>query len=247
MEAALCKKAVENVENQIPFCNQSTYIIKECSLKNKELFACIISNLVYYYENTDYIDDIIKNWGINYKLMILDSLVYMIFYNQDHLFIVFKGTTSFKEVISNIDFIQIDDSYNIPGKIHRGFHNIILNNNVIESIKETLDNILSSIENVPIIITGHSLGAALATIFYAYISPVYDTVELITFGSPRVGDKEFSEKIKSKRFVYGNDIITKLPIFKYKHAEKIIRLGNIYSCKVFTDHFLEGYYTELSK
>ncbi len=243
MEAVLCQKAVENVENQIAFFKQCT--LKECPLNNKELFACIISNLVYYYENTDYIDNIIKNWGIKYKLMILDTLVYMIFYNQDNLFIVFKGTTSFKEVISNIDFIQIDDSYNIPGKIHRGFHNLILNNNVIESIKETLDNILSSMENVQIIITGHSLGAALATIFYAYLK--YDSVELITFGSPRVGDKEFSEKIKSKRFVYGNDIITKLPIVKYKHTEKVIRLGNIYSCKVFTDHFLEGYYTELSK
>ncbi len=242
MESAICRKAAENVEFKDLNYKQSTFEINEFPLQNKNLASCIISNLAYYYDNVEYIDNVIKNWGLEYKLIILDTLVYIIFYNENNLYIVFKGTTSFKEVLSDIDFIQIDDSYNIPGKMHRGFHNLILKNNVIESIQETLEELHGSRK---IIITGHSLGAALATVFYAYISNTIEDVELITFGSPRVGDREFSEKIKSTRFVHGNDIITKLPIFYYKHSEKIIRLGNSYSYNIFSDHFLQGYYIEL--
>lgn len=268
MESALCKKAVEYIpESQISINDygissvlsytQINEEIMQNPLKNKDIAMCIISNLVYYYDDSDKLNNSIKKWGIEYKIKILDRLVYIVFYSKNYIFIVFKGTTKFNEVLSDIDFVQIDDLYNIPGKIHRGFHNIILKNNVIESIKEDVENIVSSIGTediqVPIIITGHSLGAALATIFYAYLSSnckddkCLSNIELVTFGSPRVGDDEFTKNLKSTRFVHGNDIITKLPIFKYKHTEKLIRLGNTYSCKFFTDHFLEGYYTELMK
>lgn len=263
MEASICRRAVEAVIssteelisqditlNSLAFTPLLSYTssndkIMKDPLKYKELAMCILSKLAY---NTDKIDNVIKNWGLKYKVVILETLVYVIVYSKAYIFISFKGTSNFNEVISDIDFVQIDDSYNIPGKMHRGFHNLILKNNVIESIEETLKSIITN-KSVPIIITGHSLGAALATIFYAYLSNKKDTdnVELITFGSPRVGDSVFSKQLVSTRLVHGNDIITKLPIFKYKHTENLIRLGSSYSCRVFTDHMLEGYYKELMK
>lgn len=260
MEATLCKRAVECItETQLSLnrlgltssilsYTDSNDDIMLDPLKNKELAMCILSNLIYYYDN-DILNNNIKKWGIDYKLIILDTLVYIIFYSKDYIFIVFKGTTNFNEIFSDIDIIQIDDSYNIPGKIHRGFHNLILKNKIVESIKNELENITSNYSSIPIIITGHSLGAALATIFYAYLKTVYIgcTLELITFGSPRVGDYEFSKSLSSTRFVHGNDIITKLPFFKYKHIELPNTLGSFYSYHIFTDHYLEGYYLELLK
>lgn len=270
MESAICKRAAIEVSiltNDINITSNSFGVesllsysttnddIMQDPLKNKEIAMCILSKLAYSYEDTDKIDNIVKNWNIKYKVVILETLVYIIFYSAKmdstpFIFIVFKGTTNFSEVISDIDFIQIDDSYDIPGKMHRGFHNLILKNNVIDSIDNTLKEIISLNEKSSIIVTGHSLGAALATIFYAYLLKAWEditNIELITFGSPRVGDNDFSKNLNGKRYVHGNDIITKLPIFKYKHLSTLIKLGSNYSCRVFTDHLLEGYYKELLK
>lgn len=259
MEAALCKKVVEYIaetETQLTLTSidsilSSTYIndkIMEDPLKNKDLAMCILSNLIYYYDK-DILNNNINKWGIEYKLIVLDTLVYIVFYSKEYIFIVFKGTTNFKEVISDLDFIQVDDLYNIKGKMHKGFHNLILKDKVVESIKDELEKLIPSSDKIPIIITGHSLGASLATIFYAYLMTIYKdyNVELITFGSPRVGDYEFSKSLISKRIVNGNDIITKIPIIKYNHTENLIKLGSSYSCRVFSDHSLQEYYSELIK
>ncbi len=68
--------------------------------------------------------------------------------------------------------------------------------------------------------TGHSLGAALATLAVGHLrappndKPVYG---LYTFGSPRVGDREFEQrfdtdfKASTFRFVNNNDIVTRVP------------------------------------
>jgi hypothetical protein len=64
----------------------------------------------------------------------------------------------------------------------------------------------------PVFYTGHSLGAALATLAAARIAPT----ALYTFGSPRVGDDEFIATLghlagSIHRVVHGQDIVTTLP------------------------------------
>jgi len=57
--------------------------------------------------------------------------------------------------------------------------------------------------------TGHSLGAAMATIS----ATRYQPHELFTFGSPRVGGKRFIKNIKCNhyRFMNNNDIVCRIP------------------------------------
>ena len=58
--------------------------------------------------------------------------------------------------------------------------------------------------------TGHSLGAALATL----AADRYGNVQgLYTYGSPRVGDRNFKEdfNVNAYRFVNNSDIVTKVP------------------------------------
>jgi triacylglycerol lipase len=58
-------------------------------------------------------------------------------------------------------------------------------------------------------ITGHSLGAAMATI----AATRYQPEELFTFGSPRVGGHKFIRNIKCPhlRFMNNNDIVCRIP------------------------------------
>jgi len=57
--------------------------------------------------------------------------------------------------------------------------------------------------------TGHSLGAAMATI----AATRYEPVELFTFGSPRVGGPKFIRNINCPhlRFMNNNDIVCRIP------------------------------------
>jgi hypothetical protein len=94
-----------------------------------------------------------------------------------------------------------------------------------------------------IALQGHSLGGAYATLFWASLlatpPPVDATIrDLITFGSPRVGDRTFVDSVKrlkgkrrSWRFMNGYDIVTSLPIptgilsYEYIHIDTLVRIA----------------------
>lgn len=126
--------------------------------------------------------------------------------------LVFRGT---EQKIQ--DFLHDADTWPIPAfggsvLVHRGFKRAL--NSVWAAIDHALDRI-----DAPLFYTGHSLGAALATLAAARRSPraVY------AFGSPRVGDTRFVQKLKDvpiHRIVCGNDMVATVPpeSFGFRHA-----------------------------
>ncbi len=101
-------------------------------------------------------------------------------------------------------------------EVHRGF-------------KEALDGVWRDIEtelaklDCPIYITGHSLGAALATLAAARLPAGCDLKAVYTFASPLVGNQAFADSLAHVpifRVVNGEDIVTKLPPeeFGFAHA-----------------------------
>ena len=111
------------------------------------------------------------------------------------------------------------------GKVHRGFKA------ALAEIWTDLEAYLSELRmnNLKIWLTGHSLGAALATLAADRCDGVQG---LYTFGSPRVGDKVFNEafNVNTYRFVNNSDIVTKVPpsgMFKHVGELKFIDSNGI--------------------
>ena len=105
---------------------------------------------------------------------------------------------------TNID-IRLSDWIR-GGRVHSGFKAAL--DDVWEEMLPEI-KILKA-QGIKIWVTGHSLGAALATLAADRLQYVQG---LYTFGSPRVGDQEFQSRVQLKAFrvVNGSDIFTRMP------------------------------------
>jgi pimeloyl-ACP methyl ester carboxylesterase len=102
---------------------------------------------------------------------------------DDCCVVAFRGSVSFLDWQRDLDSIMIADSY--LGGVEQGF---------MEGMLDTFKK-LSAVtlpDKNPLIITGHSLGAARALIYAAMMAGVRKVANVVTFGSPRPG----AEKLK---------------------------------------------------
>jgi len=140
--------------------------------------------------------------------------------------VVFRGTepTSWEDIKADIQFTKQEKTYatnsvglKAHGKMHKGFRA------ALEDVWKILHkHYKQNGVGKQLLITGHSLGAAMATICAARLQSVFNKeIVLYTFGSPRVGNKEFVDNlnVEHHRWVNNNDAVTKVPpiwLF-YKH------------------------------
>jgi triacylglycerol lipase len=129
--------------------------------------------------------------------------------NEDYLVLVFRGTEAncFKDIKSDVNAIKTRCS--TEGGIHSGF------NNAFELVEESIQRDLNKQEyaHKPLIIAGHSLGGAIATLAAKRLRHNGGISACYTFGSPRVGDEEWSYGLKTPiyRVVNAVDCVTMLP------------------------------------
>ena len=73
-----------------------------------------------------------------------------------------------------------------------------------------------------LILCGHSLGGAVATIIASHLQPSFPHLGLITFGSPRPGGRRFRDRfqVPHLRYVHGDDIVPHLPsnLLGFRHT-----------------------------
>lgn len=124
--------------------------------------------------------------------------------SKNAVVLVFRGTEvieDFQDIIIDADFWMVDG---ISGKVHRGFQKGL--NSIWKDVELYLKKV---VKNHTVWFTGHSLGAALATLAAARYTPA----AVYTFGSPRVGNKTFAASIKCTvhRVAKSNDIVTRVP------------------------------------
>ena len=157
--------------------------------------------------------------------------------------LAFRGTPldriDVQDIVSDANALLVPfDAQESLGKVHKGF-------------KKALDGVWSLVEpkvlkaseaQKPLFVTGHSLGAALASLTVARLTMLsrYQAVRpivrgLYTLGSPRIGNDDFVAKFRAAmqagpefpivRFRNGQDIVTRVPpsVLGYKQ-----HLSNVY-------------------
>ncbi|KAH6789610.1 alpha/beta-Hydrolases superfamily protein [Perilla frutescens var. frutescens] len=152
--------------------------------------------------------------------------------------IAYRGTATSMEWLENLrvtltslpgDMAGDDDSM-----VQTGFLSLYTSSDgtrksLQDSIRDEIEKILEKYADEPlsITVTGHSLGAALATLTAHDIATTFKHAPLVTvvsFGGPRVGNKSFRrllEKSGTKvlRIVNSDDPITKVPGFVLNEEE----------------------------
>lgn len=178
--------------------------------------------------------------------------------NSDRLYIVFRGSDKSIDWINNVQFRQQIYPYgdgNSEVKFHQGFMTAYF------AVRDQLLATLSNFTGQQVIITGHSLGGALATI--AALDLQYNlgrandlTFIVNTFGAPRVGNQaqvdSYNRRLpNSSRFIYGWDIVTRVPREwqGFAHVDTAIQLGSRFTWRVlsrrFSDHAIAAYVAAL--
>ena len=129
-----------------------------------------------------------------------------------------EGTKETTDWLTNIKFVLKSDD------CHRGFKT-----NSYRSLSKLVCDYEALDKKRKLVIAGHSLGGATATLIADLILPNNPNIALVTAGSPRPGGRKLRERLKNVehlRFVYGDDIVPKTPpwIFGYVHTHQSIPL-----------------------
>ncbi|KAJ7623871.1 alpha/beta-hydrolase [Mycena polygramma] len=143
---------------------------------------------------------------------------------RKEIVVSFRGSFSLEDVATDLDvFLTPFVSLGVhkPFNVHSGF--LAAYNDVAEVILTTVKAQLAKFPKYNVVITGHSLGGALASLCASSLKPMLPGVamKLYTFGQPRTGDAQFAAFVESTigvNNIFRDGVPTMVPrIFGYEH------------------------------
>lgn len=129
--------------------------------------------------------------------------------------LAFRGTQADKPKDLVTDLLAWRTGLPGGGKVHTGFWKAYC------SLRDEVGTWIGEVRPKRLIVTGHSLGAAMATLMAAE----HRQAELVTFGCPLVGDRQFADRFgrDALRYVDCADIVASVPyrFMGYVHFGKL--------------------------
>ena len=136
--------------------------------------------------------------------------------------VAFRGTEKkVADWLTDLNFIGTTKTY---GRVHRGFWA------AFQAVADLVNDAIASLGSPELVLTGHSLGGALALIAAAELKGKHSVRSIYTYGQPAVGKGRHPEFMQANfgrkffRFVNNDDIVTKVPP-TYRHTGELYRFG----------------------
>ena len=211
-------------------------MIKDLTFSEQSALFARLSNLAY--QKPEEAQKLFKKAGFGQSIFYSNdgSNAYVI-ENNDDIVVVCRGTEvkEWEDIKADLSIARVPSRTGI-GKVHRGFRTYT------DKIWEPIKSHLKKSHNKVLWFTGHSLGAAMATLMVrrcVFDKELPTPVALFTYGSPRVGNREyineFNNKVTHHRWVNDGDIVTKSPFAPlYYHCGKMHHISS--SGKVTVDY-----------
>ena len=145
-----------------------------------------------------------------------------------------KGDSINNWLFQNLNFFKTSYSKCSKCEVHQGFYQAYKNLPDAQMISDLL-NLKQKYPTAKTVISGHSLGAAMAHFAYLDACDALGKIDLlITYGSPRVGNSYFADFVKNSncgeriRVVHYGDLIPHalLQLLGYKHASSEVFYSN---------------------
>lgn len=160
--------------------------------------------------------------------------------------VVFRGSESSYDWYYDLSFFKKNLHDNVW--VHGGFYKQLHEEDMYENIKKEVLELLEEYPDYEVFVTGHSLGAALSTLFgYELSRDIENQVSVVSFASPRVGNPAFrthfdnQENLIHYRVSNHRDVITAAPMINYQHVGINIALSDD-ACKIFRHYDYNSWY-----
>jgi len=139
--------------------------------------------------------------------------------NDTFAILAFRGTEKGNnhDIIADADALPVSEADlggQSAGHVHQGFQRYL--KLVWPRVKQLVDDYRVNHKTQEICITGHSLGAAIATLAFHQLHSQHTS--LYTFGCPRVGNQDFCRSLETMaqtrpvyRFIDHQDVVTHVP------------------------------------
>lgn len=180
---------------------------------------------------------IVGGWGFDKITFIARGATQCFVTGTDEIVVLaFRGTEpdEMKDLLTDLNAIQVQ-AYG--GRVHTGFRKAynLVRAQVASAVKK------HRTRNQALFVTGHSLGAALATLAAADLHEQHGIRGVYTFGQPRVGDRAFcahyNALLKGRHFRIAavDDPVTHIPPstavlgrrkISYDHVKRVIHLAS---------------------
>ena len=244
-------------------CNDSTSEKNITAADADVKTSCVLSQLAYCSSPEELIEKHLPGWKIVWNPEVVNGNYAFIATNGTSYALAIRGSllefswNAFQNwfyqdlniaEMKRWAYTNSEDKAEISQGAYNGWMNLNLMKDKINGqyLFPFLDSITKS--DTPILITGHSLGGNLATVFASYLwqhfkdaNTTRTNLNVITFGAPAAGDKLFAADFDTKfpnavRIENTNDMIPKFPC-KGKTAD----LGNLFSSSLAASKITVGY------